>query len=138
MSVSIPVASVARHCNPFRGTPWGERITKADVRRALESGRLEPKQGTGDHAARIAYLVMNPSDDPIEVDVGVPVLGFYMGWMVTDGNHRLAAAIYRGDDAIECGVSGQLDYAEKLFGVDCTETEATLEKACKLRERSCA
>ncbi|EVT82546.1 hypothetical protein Z046_32460 [Pseudomonas aeruginosa VRFPA09] len=48
--------------------------------------------------------------------------------MVTDGNHRLAAAIFRGDATIPALVDGELEHAFELFGVDCEEhypTQAT-------------
>jgi hypothetical protein len=77
------------------------------------------RPGANDHAARIAFLVKNEACDPIDVDVGCPSLGFQIGWMVQDGNHRLAAAIYAGRPYILANVSGQMDYAKRLFGVDC-------------------
>ncbi|KSQ21817.1 hypothetical protein APB26_32740 [Pseudomonas aeruginosa] len=67
-------------------------------------------------------MVENPATDPIAIDVGVPVLGYWgPSWMITDGNHRLAAAIYRGDTTISALVDGQMDHAFELFGVDCEE-----------------
>jgi hypothetical protein len=79
--------------------------------------------------------------DAIEVDVGCPVLG-YGGpkWPVTDGNHRLAAAIVRNDAFISVDVAGQLDHAASLLGVseralmrhpdaDAQETKRTLQDA---------
>lgn len=78
-----------------------------------------------DHAGRIAYLVRNRASDPISIDVGCPALGYWgPKWMVVDGNHRLAAAIYRGDLTISALVDGQLDWALELFGVDCSEPVA--------------
>ena len=40
-----------------------------------------------------------------------------------DGNHRLAAASLRGDPSILAIVSGDLDYALELFGVECQEPQ---------------
>jgi len=116
----IPVRRLARHCNPFSQSPWGTKVRRTDVRRALDAGDLEPQHNTDRHAQRIAYLVANEASDPIEVDVGIPALQHHVGWMVLDGNHRLAAAIYAGRETILAQVGGQLDYAESLFGVDCT------------------
>ena len=87
----------------------------------MTAGRLVAKPGTDDHAGRIAYLVLYPASDAIEVDVGVPCLGYIPKWMLTDGNHRMAAAIFSGKDWISATVAGQLDYAKRLFGVDCLE-----------------
>lgn len=55
------------------------------------------------------------------MDVGVPSLHCYVDWPVMDGNHRLAAAIYRKDATILACVGGDIDYALELFGVDVSE-----------------
>jgi hypothetical protein len=96
------------------------------VREALEAERFrsepwEPWFGFRQHSERIAYLVRNGWNDPIELDIGVPGLGCYVDWPVMEGNHRLAAAIYRHDEYILAKVSGDIDYGFKLFGVDITE-----------------
>lgn len=70
-----------------------------------------------EHLARIAYLVESQSMDPIEIDVGVPELGCYVGWIVLDGNHRLAAAFYRGDKHIKCDLSGSEREMEEVLGI---------------------
>lgn len=59
------------------------------------------------HAERIAWLVLYPAEDPIEIDVGVPILGYHIPWPVLDGNHRLAAAIFRKDLTILVAPAGQ-------------------------------
>ncbi|WP_197419459.1 MULTISPECIES: hypothetical protein [Burkholderia] len=119
MHVDLPVHRLARHCNPFRGHPWEVKVTRGDVTRALKERQLVPVPGTSDHAGRIAFLVENEASDAIEVDVGVPVLRCYVRWLVQDGNHRLAAAMIAGRATIKASVAGQLDYAKRLFGVDC-------------------
>lgn len=86
-------------------------ITFEEVTLAIEENRLEQEsysheydQGREDldpdetrrvHVERVAYLVVNPTDDPI-------CLNFGCYWAVRDGNHRLAAAIFRGDETINC------------------------------------
>lgn len=122
MPVLLPTARLARHCNPFRGEPWSVRVTKQMVRHALQERRFERKPGTIDHAARIAFLIEHEATDAIEVDVGVPALNYWPSWMVLDGNHRLAAAIYAKRPMILTNVGGQLDYAKRLFGVECAES----------------
>jgi hypothetical protein len=79
--------------------------------------------GAQQHAARIAYLVKHGWDDNIDIDVGVPSLGAVGHWPYTDGNHRICAAILRGDTHIRAEVSGDVDYAEKIFGVEIMEIE---------------
>ncbi len=123
MPVSIAPQAIARHWNPLDGDPWGAGVDPREVERALHEGRFEARpyssvrDGAYDHAARIAYLVQHPSRDPIHIDVGVPSLGLVVRWPITDGNHRLAAALVRGDCAIEAEVSGSVGYAEDLFDV---------------------
>lgn len=126
MPVAIPVHRLAKHCNPFSGHPWAERVTRRDVRRALAEGRLAATPGTGDHAGRIAFLMTHEATDPIDIDVGVPAFGCHVRWFVQDGNHRLAAAIMAGRPTISALVGGQLDYAKRLFGVECAEPEPRL------------
>lgn len=121
MPVTLPVRRLARHCNPLTGKPWGVRVSRRSVREALREGRLVAEPGTFDHAGRIAFLVVNEAVDAIDVDVGVPALGCHVRWLVQDGNHRLAAAIYAGRAGIRAMVGGQLDYARRLFGVNCEE-----------------
>lgn len=71
------------------------------------------------HAQRVAYLVQYGWDDPIEIDVGIPSLG-YVPYPLIDGHHRTCAAIIRGDKEIKAEVAGAVDYAKQLFGVDCS------------------
>ena len=123
MVVLLPVHRLKRHCNPYGfNPPWGDiRMTRAAVRHALAERRLVDQPGGDDHAGRIAFLVEHEAKDAIEVDVGIPALNYWIGWMVTDGNHRLAAAIFSGRPYIPATISGQIDYAERLFGVNCIE-----------------
>jgi uncharacterized ParB-like nuclease family protein len=51
------------------------------------------------HAARVAYFVENNDYEPIDVDVHFTGEGDPYLW-VTDGNHRLAAALYIGSKHI--------------------------------------
>jgi hypothetical protein len=70
------------------------------------------------HARRIAWLMKNGWDAPIDIDVGIPSMG-YCPYILADGHHRLCAAIMTGETVIKAQVSGALDYAFQLFGVDC-------------------
>jgi hypothetical protein len=127
MPVKVKVKRLARRCNPFGDSPWGVRLRRSDVSRALEVGMLEEKPGSEKHAERIAYLVNFGWKYAIEVDVGVPVLGYHVNWIVTDGNHRLAAAMFLGLEYIEVSVAGQMDYAKRVLGVDCGEEKELAE-----------
>lgn len=118
---TIKVKAIQNHCDPFNNTdgyPWGGvKISFSDVEMAIKENRIESKWGTENHIERIAYLVINKDSKPIDIDVGIPCLNFYIDWMIIDGNHRLAAAIYRGDEYILADIAGQVDYAEFLFGM---------------------
>lgn len=123
MSTPVPVARIKRVCNPFRATPWTRRVTRAMVAAKLEANDLYTRPlGNHDvhpglHAGRIAYFVKHGWKDAIGIDVGVPSLGCHVRWPVQDGNHRLAAAIYRGDKVIFADIDGSVAYAAELLGV---------------------
>lgn len=128
MSIKIPIANL--DCvNPYKHTVWlGLRkpITIKEVAKAIDSGKFTPKPlpdqpdrqiTRKEHITRIAYLVVHGWEDPIHLDVGVPSLLCYVDWPLVDDNHRMAAAIYREDHDILAEVSGQVSYAEELFGI---------------------
>lgn len=98
-------------------------ITREEVALAIREGRFqtESDQYCGferkEHIERVAYLVVHPSDRAIEIDVGIPVLNYYPEWIITDGNHRLAASFYRGDKTIKASITGQVDYIAERLGV---------------------
>jgi hypothetical protein len=127
-AIWVPVDRLSRLCNPFECYPWGGtgRISFRDVESALISLREEASLPVSwdapvwMQAQRIAWLVKHGWSDPIDIDVAVPSLGCHVPWPVLDGNHRLAAAIFLGHKEILADVSGSLDFAEELFGVDCT------------------
>jgi hypothetical protein len=132
MSVEIPLKQLAQRCDPFVESPWGSsKVTRDMVKSAIEAGDLEatpfnPKQADHSgsqkyHTRRIAYLAVNGWSDPISIDVGVPGLGCYVDWFIDDGNHRVAAALVMGRETISAEVSGDMNYAFDLFGVDVRE-----------------
>jgi len=124
MGLPVPVAALQAACDPYRSSPWPVTVSKALVRaqlarRAFQSQPvpLSPAVTAEEHAARIAYFVVHGWPDPIGIDVGVPELGCTVAWPIQDGNHRFAAAIYRGDESILAEVDGSVGYAEELLGV---------------------
>ena len=133
----IPLTSLS-DCNPFENVIWSgitRPITKAEVKKAIcEKNFMNIPWEMADvecayevvvsnkrhmtrkqHAARIGFFVTYGWTDPIEIDVGVPNLACYVDWIVEDGNHRLAAAFYMGNEYIEANVSGDLSYARKML-----------------------
>ena len=90
MPVSIPLARLLPLCHPFRSRPWGVPVRPRDVWEALASGRLVATPGSDDHAGRIAWLMIHPSQEPIEIDVGVPT------WVaMSTGSSRMATIGWR-------------------------------------------
>ena len=117
--VAVPVRRLIRQCHPLRARPWGVKVQPRDVWDAYHAGRLVAEPTRDDHAGRIAWFLTQPVLDPIEVEVGVPALHCYVDWIITDGNHRAAAALLRRDRTIAAYVGGDLNYARELLGVDC-------------------
>lgn len=69
------------------------------------------------HIRKIAYFVKNGFNDPISIDLGFPEMNAVnTGHIIDDGNHRLAAAIIRGDKEIKAQIHGSADYI-KEFGL---------------------
>lgn len=100
---------------------WGTNATVALVKECVSAVIFEPvpydplaANSEYNHAARIAYLVVNVDTTPIDIDVGCPSLG-YFDINLTYGNHRAAAAIIRGDKTFNAGVSGEVPYIKHLF-----------------------
>ena len=124
MSINVPISRLKKICNPFDSSPWATSVSLDEVRLAIKNcDFVEPRdsQNTEDHAGRIALLVVKGWDDPIDIDVGCPILSYWPDWIIQDGNHRTAAAIYLKKRYIKASVAGQMDYAKKLLGVDCCE-----------------
>lgn len=132
MSTLIPVASLEAFHSPFQNDVWScGVVSQAMVQDAIDHGhaldhdawatlRVPGNQNLPSqeqHAARIAYLVQHGWTDSISIDVGIPSMGYQPDWPYLDGNHRICAAIIRGDSHIEAEVSGDVDYGEELFGV---------------------
>lgn len=123
---AFDVAKLAEEWSPFRSTVWcgvNRPITRWEIRREIREGRLlHPTHLCGarfatriDEIRLVAWLVVNGWNDPIEIDVGCPVLGHHIDWAIQDGNHRFAAAIYRGDPFILGEASGQVDEIQRYL-----------------------
>lgn len=135
LSMLIPVKNLRSICDPFSQSPWwGYSISHTLIQYCIDNNLLLPepydeanlyhytKRGkwgeANGHVARVAYFVKNYENfkEPISIDVGVPCLGCHVDWIILDGNHRFAAALFMGLDYIEAEVSGQVDYAEEILG----------------------
>lgn len=136
MSTQIPVAAIEAFRSPFQNDVWRcGVVTKLMVEQAIAEGsalgyydwkalgQTSPDNipSQAQHAARVAYLVQYGWTDAISIDVGVPSLGHFIAWPYEDGNHRICAAIIRGDQYIAAEVSGDIDHAAEIFGVPIEE-----------------
>lgn len=96
----------------FEESPVNDGTWMTDVLKGIPREESELKNRRM-HIERVAFLVMNASDDPICVDVGMP--GYEKELTMIDGFHRLAAAIYRNDEKIRLIWDGSWSYAKKYF-----------------------
>lgn len=125
--IRTPTAWLARIHNPLLTPPWGiDRIHEHEIRAAIDAGEyrhpghhyspaLEGFQRPTCRAcdiARIAHLATHgwpTRTNPITVDLGVD--NYWPQWAITDGNHRLAAALIRGDHHLTVSACGDWDRA---------------------------
>lgn len=136
MSTQIPVAAIEAFRSPFENDVWRcGVVNKSMVEQAIAEGSAlsydawkalgtpspDNVHTQAQHAARVAYLVHHGWDDAISIDVGVPSLGHFLAWPYEDGNHRICAAIIRGDTHIAADVCGDIDHAADIFGVPIEE-----------------
>lgn len=125
----LSVRKLLMVCNSAFQIPiWVPRkiITRVGVQTCIDSGTLiHPEEWANDkqltnpcpisvHTARIAWLVVHGWQTAIELDFGIPSLG-YEWYPLLDGHHRLAAAEFRGDKTIEASVSGAVSEMEKYL-----------------------
>lgn len=96
--------------DPFEDDVWwfSNPLTRGEVEQAVLEGRLldEPiimrglhetaAQTRARHVRRVAYFLVHGWTDPLQV----------AAYGLADGHHRLAAAILRGDEAVEVEVTG--------------------------------
>jgi len=126
--IHVPVSKLKELCDPYLYHPWGVKVPKSKVKKAVNCVNLLEipisslkangrKPTANDHAARIAYFIMNGFEDPISLDVGIPSMGYSMDWILTDGNHRLAAAIFSNLATVPVEFSGEVEFFKELFGL---------------------
>lgn len=134
-TLKISVAALAELVNPLENPPWyfkhvpdfKAQVANCIVKEVFEprsyselnwpEDYFEPTDSVYNHAARVAYLVANPNaaPEPISIDVYVSSRVVPCIVEVLDGNHRLAAAIFRGDDAIATNIGGDVEAARKIL-----------------------
>jgi hypothetical protein len=118
--------------DPFTSSVWDgldAPLTRDEVAEAIRRGSSALRVGRTPsenrimftrtfHIRRVAWLAVHGWTDPISVDVGIPCMNYTPDWPVLDGNHRFAAALFRGDEAILADCAGQEDWIE-TFEVGC-------------------
>lgn len=124
----VRVSALQNKCDPYSSAVWGDLddpVTRDEIEKAIKESRTQepdPEIYNEDlpcsrqkHIERIAWLVVNDWNKPINIDVGVPSLGCYPSWLIKDGNHRFAAAIYREDEFIYAYVDGSIAYMNEIL-----------------------
>lgn len=122
----ISVRVLVRHIDPFKDDVWGDGpISKTDVKKAIdqqnfadtpyfqtnqERNDATPEERKDYDIRRVAYMVVNPQEHPIELDISRNGVG------IEDGCHRLASAIYRRETHILAHYSGYMDEFHRVFG----------------------
>ena len=124
----VSVSRLSELCNPFANPPWEDvaGLTIEGVRDAIKDGLRKTQAYSADahasqwtvedHIARIAHLATVGWVDPIHVDVGIPFMSCWVDWPLLDGNHRMAAAMVRGDARILASVAGCCQHMREVLG----------------------
>ncbi|MBW3243746.1 ParB N-terminal domain-containing protein [Epibacterium sp. DP7N7-1] len=119
-SVILPIQAILQYANPLLTPPWPDLLVDVDTRMieaAYEDQLLERVDGTRfaaplsnrdypdgrNHAGRVAWLAINGWGEPISIEASDIERGH---WPITDGNHRLAAAIILGEKEIKAEIGG--------------------------------
>lgn len=120
MIIEVPTDYLLSITNPLEFDVWG--CGPITLEMVADADHVEDQWNPDDdwqvwsaeeHAGRIHFLADQEELVPIGLDVGVPCLG-YDSQKVTDGHHRIVAAVYRGDLFISCEITGQVDYIDEL------------------------
>jgi hypothetical protein len=132
----VRTSTVRQYCDPYQGC-WpdlAKPISVKEVEQCLRAGAEKEHAPFRDwfanhrddaavnrqmHVEKIAWFARYGFQQPLEVDVGIPSMGCYVDWFVQDGNHRLAAAIFRQEHLGEnpwlpLSVGGSVNYAKDL------------------------
>lgn len=112
MIIQAKIKAILEFWNPLWS--WHDQedaISPLEVKAYSRFAAGIPYPDTGAHEVRIAWFVANGWKDPILIDVGIP--GF-SNFYVDDGNHRLAAALIRGDETITANIQGAMSLIEEI------------------------
>ena len=122
--LTVPIKAILRYWNPLGDCAWAieRNITPEDVYSysgpEITDDEFEPEQlGISDRdfeIGRIAYFIRNGIPD-VTVDPNPIILSVIELGYITDGNHRLTAAMFRGDETIDVAVVGDLQLAIDVY-----------------------
>lgn len=118
--VELDPAKVQEIYNPFESLVWDihKPVTKEEIETLVQKGDVAAPEVAPMsrlmHMRKIAWFVVNGWRYPIDVDIGIPSMGYRPSWGITDGNHRFVAALVRGDQAISASFSGQVSEIARL------------------------
>lgn len=133
----VPIDRLLEITNPVSDPPWhdGSDVAIAGVMEAIREQRYEKRPYSSDllsicrrewnsrrHEERIAWLVLHPPSEPIEVEIDQ-----HAGVGIDDGMHRLYAAVVRNEGTLAIRIGGFLDYAPEAIGVLCDLGSITFE-----------
>lgn len=123
----ISIEKLTALINPFERTNWVKLTSPLTIEEVLSSvpisydipQKMELIWNVEDrmtHAGRIHWLVLNWSDDfPIDLDFGMPEMGYPSSEIIHDGHHRLMAAMILKKEFINARCSGAVSEIEKYL-----------------------
>jgi hypothetical protein len=127
----VSVCKLSEIYDPFEDPPWDEvdigSISVEMIEARIKLGGLkkvtdyDPLIGCSikDHIDSIAWYVVNGwGDSFITIDFNLWNALCGIGCLVTDGNHRYAAALIRGDQMIWADVYGSKEDIARLYDED--------------------
>ena len=124
MATLVETLRVAALANPVREWRWNcTRLGEVAFRRAVAlakpiSEHVGAQGSQARHVGRVAHLIQTGWTDAIELEFPVPGWRYdHASWLITDGNHRMAAALIRGDAQVLVSVFGHLKSAAEMLGV---------------------
>ena len=132
----VSLNKLAKRWNPYRETVWvkiKKPITREEVTAVLAEGNIKPKRvrkyliwdisTCREHLVRIAWLVRHWKDKyPLEIDVGCQGSS---GFVVCDGNHRLAAAMYLRKRWVWANMSGDCEWIKEYLWKGSSKCKST-------------
>lgn len=121
----VRVSSILQYANPLVRPPWLgiDPISLDEVAVYRDNCFARPSPipicsqslpTKRDHCIRIAYLARFGWKDPIDFDCAS--IGTDM-WPIFDGNHRVAAAVFRKDEQILVDIFGSQAQVKEMFGL---------------------